>query len=464
MLMAAAVATVAGCVMLVVPDKIQLTMIGVPLALIIALLILRNPLVGIYAFFLYSILQPQYFIRALEPLKITLMIEVLTLISWVLSLIMNRRSPKWSPFHTWFTIFVGVIGATVFTAANNYYALMSFQAMVVAYVMFVIAADIVDTPKRLRALIWMMLLIHAFFAVRGILTFLSGTSQGYMGPTSGVVGSMFADENEFAMAINMMIPFCLFGLFWLKGFGRTVSGIMLIIFVMAVVASFSRGGLVGLIAVVLFVISISRRKVLTLGIAILMAAVMLVFAPSSYWQKAGTTTEVHAGTANERVMYWLAGFRMFAANPVIGVGADNGKVQMLKFYQGRVDPNTTYGRTFHGTWPQVLAELGLAGGVPYFLMMMFAFRYLWRVRKESLDGTDPVSLYLSSSLIGSLIAYVGCATFLSTAYYPYLWTTYTLIMILVFCRNKAHEQEPIPAKDGSATTTNLGAVATEGLE
>jgi putative inorganic carbon (HCO3(-)) transporter len=304
----------------------------------------------------------------------------------------------------------------------------------------------------LKVLVWMLLLIHMYFAIRGTITFVTGgLMDGTAGGTSGQVGSgPLSDENDFALAINMMIPFGLFGIQYLKGRARIVCVVLLLLFALAVVSSFSRGGIVGLAAIVLFALVVSKRKVLTIGVIVLLALVMAFFAPQSYWKEAGTITDTKESTANSRLEYWSAGMRMFAAHPVIGVGADNGGVQMPQFYRGKGNPNTRWGRAFHGTWPQVLAELGLLGGVPYFAMMILAFRHLYLIRRRSLEETDRMALFLSNSLLGSLVAYIGCATFLSTAYYPQLWTTYTLVMILVFCQQRVGKTSQLTQVNESA--------------
>ena len=432
-----AVSAIAGVSLLFVSEKLSLVLIGVPPAIVLGIVILRNPLYGVYAFFLYSTLRPYDFIPALIPLRLTMVIQLLTLTAWLIALATRKKQFRWSSMHTFFALFVGAIGVTVITADNNFFAYTEFQNMLGYLVICVIASDVIDSPKQLRGLVWMLLLIHAYFAISGIHNFLSGGYSDVTGNTSGRVASGFVrDENDFALAVNLMIPFALFGFQYLKGKAKVVSFCLLLLFVLAVVSSFSRGGMVGLAAVMLFALLVSTRKLLAISASAVVLLTIMFFAPSSYWKEAVTITDAHESTANARIEYWVAGMRMFAAHPIIGVGAGNGPLQMPSFYSGHSgrDPSTQWGRTFHGTWPQVLAELGLLGGVPYFSLMFLAFRYLFRIRRRVLEERDPTVLFLSNSLIGSLTAYIAGATFLSTAYYPQLWNIYALVMILVFFR------------------------------
>ena len=127
---------------------------------------------------------------------------------------------------------------------------------------------------------------------------------------------------------------------------------------------------------------------------------------------------------------------------------------MPDYVQGFRDANTQWGRAFHGTWIQVLAELGTLGMVVYLTLMVLFFRALRRIGQLKLPGEDgKKSEYLSRSIIGSLIGYFACATFLSTAYYPQMWMMYMLAIALIFVVDKLSKQQvqsPQMASDNRA--------------
>ncbi len=432
-----ALSVILGLVVPFLPELLQLTLVALVPAVVGFILILRNPYLGVYFFFFYSVLRPYDFLPFLRPLRLTMIIEILTLLSWVVSLIISRNRIKWSWLHTTFLAFLAVIGVTVITAWNNYYAYETTQAMAVYFIMFLIASNVVNSVDRVKQLIWLILVIHAYFALKGIMTFVSGqhfipTTGQY---TSGAVGGGFiGDENDFALAINMMIPFTFFGFFYLKGKAKFFSGILLVTYVLAVISSFSRGGWVGLAAILAYGIINIRRRFAVVGLVLILGATALLFAPSQYWEEIGSVTDTSESTASARLRFWDAGVRMFLDNPVIGVGAANGGIHMPAYIRGISDANTQWGRAFHGTWIQVLAELGILGFTVYIIMIVLVFKWLYRVRQLKIppDG-DNTQEYLSKSMIGSLIGYFTCASFLSTAYYPQLWTMYMLAIAFIFC-------------------------------
>jgi probable O-glycosylation ligase (exosortase A-associated) len=435
-----------GLVVPFLPELIQLMLIAVIPAIVGFILILRNPYLGVYFFFLYSILRPYDLLPFLRPLRLTMIIEILTLVSWVVSLVLSRDRIKWSWFHSTFLAFVGVIAVTVITALNNYYAYETTQAMAVYFIMFLITSNVINSAGRIKKLIWLILIIHLYFSVKGILTFVTGqhliaTTGQY---TSGMVGGGFiGDENDFALAINMIIPFAFFGFFYFRGRAKLFSGILLVSYILAVISSFSRGGWVGLAAVMLYGILNVKKKLAVISLTLVLAATAFFFAPANYWDEVGTVTDTSESTASARLRFWDAGLRMFWDNPLIGVGAANGGIHMPAYIRGVRDANTQWGRAFHGTWIQVLAELGILGAALYMVMIVLAFRWLSRVRKiKAPPGGDSTTEYLAKSMIGSLIGYFACALFLSTAYYPQLWTMYMLVVALVFCVDKKGADAP----------------------
>jgi probable O-glycosylation ligase (exosortase A-associated) len=429
------ISIIAGVVLVHLPEKYLLVPLCVFAALIVCAFILTNPFVGVYLYFLYEILRPYDFIPALRPLRLAMIIEILTLISWLIYLAKTRHKVSWSKFNWIFLAFLIVIAFGVITATNNRFAYNTFQSMLVTFIIFVIATNVVDFSGRLNKLIWLLLLIHFYFALKGIYNYAVMHTVVAGQQTSGTVGSGYiGDENDFALALNVMIPFAFFMVIYSRGRIKKLLGLVLLVtFVFGVICSFSRGGWVGLIAALLYCIIKSKRKLASLGFAVLLILALVTLAPSSYWKEVETISNTEEATAAARINYWKAALRMFADHPIIGVGAGNGGIWMPEYVTGFKYPATQWGRAFHGTIPQVMAELGSLGLVCYLLMIFYAVKYLSLMKKRKVSGGDNNFVEsTANSVIGGIVAYLVTATFLSTAYYPQLWTLYTIAMILVF--------------------------------
>ncbi|MFZ5979892.1 MAG: O-antigen ligase family protein [Candidatus Zixiibacteriota bacterium] len=449
------VAAVAAAALLIAPETFQVPIIFSFPAVLVGIYILQSPFAGIYLFLLYDTLRPYDFIYALRPLRLTIVLEAITVLSWIIYLIRSKASFNW-PFFNWpFTIFIALITLSVLTAENAGLAYNTFMVMIVTYVMFIAATNIVDSIARLNKLVWLFLMIHLYFALKGIYNFHFGEMLPNGQHTSGVVGSAFlGDENDFALVINIFIPMTYFMFMTLKNrFLKIFTGGLMIIYAYAIISSFSRGGWVGLMSVVIYCILNAKKKMASLAVVAMLAVVMVVVAPSSYWNEIQTISDTSESTADARIRYWQAALAIFADHPVLGVGADNGGIYLPYYISGAVNPDREWGRAFHGTIPQVLAELGIVGTACYFMMAFIVIRKLYTLRKRK--GINNVLIprdVLANGLLGGIIAYFVTATFISTVYYPQLWSLYTLSIILILvdradvARDKA--QNTVPVENG----------------
>jgi putative inorganic carbon (HCO3(-)) transporter len=416
------------------PFSLQLVMIAVVPAFLIVIAILRDPIYGIYFCFFYDYLRPYDFIPALLPLRLSMVIEIVTLISWLHYITERRETLKWSRFNFLYLGFIAVVAITVVLAINHHLAFNTLQLLVINFVMYMIATNRIDSVKKLDKLILLLLLILTYFSIKGIINFSSGQYDYGSKRTSGfVAGSFLNDENDFALALNFIIPFAYF--FFIeksKGIKKYFSLGILIILVLGVIASGSRGGWIGLMAAIFCCLLLSKRKALSLVITGLLAAVIVLFAPAKYWQGVASISHTNEGTAQSRINYWKAGVRMFLDHPIIGVGAANGPIRMSEYVTGFADINTQWGRTFHGTFPQVMAELGSAGLLLYLAMIFFVLKHLRKLIKADLGEDKDGVKSIAKAIIGSMMAYLVTATFLSSAYYPQIWTLYVFTTILIF--------------------------------
>jgi probable O-glycosylation ligase (exosortase A-associated) len=422
-----------GLLLLGVPDKIQLAILFAVPGLFAAMLILMYPFVGVFLYLLFEFLRPYDLIPALLYLKVPILVIGLTTAAWLLRLSKDKRF-VWTNFHWIYFGFVSLIGFTIVTADNYYEAQKTFRELVLFFLMFVITLHIVRTESRLNKLVWLMLMIHLYFALKGISNYAAGADVTGGQRTSGKVGTSFlADENDFALALNTMVPFAFFALTYGKRFlTRVFAFAVLMALVFGVVSSFSRGGWVGLVAALGYCLFRSKRRVLAFSFAAIIAVAMAMAAPQEYWQEISTISDTHESTAEARLQYWEAAVRIYLDYPVVGAGASNGGFLLPEYMTGIANPATQWGRAFHGTLPQVLAELGTIGIVLYLAMAFYVIRGLARVRKEALmHGEKPFLVQYSDAIIGGIIGYFASATFLSTAYYPQLWTLYLFAMLVI---------------------------------
>lgn len=459
-LVLAVISVGAALALLILPDKIQLAMILAVPGLVFLLIVLLNPYVGICIYLIFEFMRPYDLFPVLLPLKVPMLVIGTTGLAWLIRV--SRAGGIRMYRFTWvYLAFVALIGFTVVTAGNYYFALQTFKAMIIYVIIFFASLDFVNSYKRLNRIVWLMLLIHLYLALKGTLNYLGGQYVFGNQVTSGAVGTSFlADENDYALALNVMIPFAFFAVTYShKLLAKLASFGILISLMFGVVSSFSRGGWLGLVAAIGYCLLRSKRKAVTISFAIVLIITLAIAAPSSYWNEIATISDTHQATAETRFHYWKAAVRMYLDYPLIGVGASNGGPHLPDYMTGIAHPEREWGRAFHGTFPQVLAELGTVGIVLYLSLLIMAFRNLSRARRSALhDSEDTMTIQFSDSIIGAMLAYLVSATFLSTAYYPQLWTLLTFSMVVYKLNSERleHFREESEAASAQLALTRTG--------
>jgi O-antigen ligase len=308
-------------------------------------------------------------------------------------------------------------------AKNNYWAFMNFIAMGMTFIFCVSISNVIDNEKLFSKFIGAWIVIYIFLAIFGILH--KGTG----------VGGFLVDENDFCLAVNMIIPFCFFGAISSAGRKKIFYFGLSCLFLFVVILTNSRGGFVGLVALFLYAWFRSKRKIL-MGFAISLLVVFAVLvAPSTYDARIQSIAEegTGRGTAADRVYIWKIGWDMFLDHPVLGIGQGNFPFEFRKyeveagFHEG-LWGRSRAGRAAHSIYFTLLPELGLVGALIFILIIYSNFkdlkyiRGIWTTRKDVNIIGDSLRYYNYGLAIEcSMIAYLVSGIFISALYYPHLW-------------------------------------------
>lgn len=310
-------------------------------------------------------------------------------------------------------------------ANNNFHAFSQLKDLTLYFFFYLGILTFVNTTGKMQKLILVWLGVHALLAVNGML-------HGGRG-----VGGWLGDENDFAMEMNVAVPFAFFMYQGTKGKGsRLLYLVLLGIFVLSSIATASRGGFLGLLAVGSFCWFYSPRKIMSLVLLIGVLLLVLVAAPQEYWDRMQTITDdstMESGTAGQRMFTWGIGWEMFLANPVFGVGQGNFPWTIGEYLGGRTwQTKSLAGRQAHSLYFTLLPELGLLGLAIFTGMVLSNWqnvRYCNRVGLRSTRNQNGASAdadlekaaWFGNAILGALVAYLVTSTFISTLYYPTFW-------------------------------------------
>ena len=400
-------------------------------------------LVLAYLFFEFG--RPQELVPGLRSIPFGTGLSILLILNVLMSgkVDFSRLQTK-----LWLTL-LAVMAIHVPIAVNNYWALMTFKDMVLMYCVYLGVITFVNSTEKMMTLMKIWIGLHGFLAVMGI-------AKGGRG-----IGAWMGDENDFCMVMDMAVPFGYFLLFSSTGVRQKMKYVgFLGAFILAAMASLSRGGFFGLAAVGAYCWYRSPKKLNALIVVIVAVLFMLVLAPEKYWDEIASSTSdqtMAIGTGAARLYTWGIGMDMFYANPIIGVGQSNFP-WTFGIYEG--DQNflgrSIGGRQAHSAWVTLISELGLAGIVIIGTMLVWCYKDLKIVRArfappdsrqrhvQTVRSGEDVRAYLARAMEGSIIGFIVSGVFISTLWYPSLWVMMAFIVAL---RNISEIQggEALPA-------------------
>jgi probable O-glycosylation ligase (exosortase A-associated) len=277
---------------------------------------------------------------------------------------------------------------------------------------------VIQDKNRIIWLVRVMALSIAFYGVKGgLFTLRTGGAGHVLGPPGGFI----AGNTEIALAITMAAPLVYYlaetaERRWVRW---SLYGVLALCAV-GVIGSYSRGGLLAIVAMVLFLWLKSRRKALLLFLIPPVIVLIAFTVPERWYQRMDTIgTYQEDASAMGRLNSWGFALNLTKDRPIAGGGY--GVFHPAAF--DRWSPNLAGFQDAHSIWFEVLGEHGYVGLFLYLLLWWLAWRAAKRVIRMA--KKDP-ALRWARELVAmcqvSLIGFFVGGTFLGLAYwdFPYL--------------------------------------------
>jgi len=278
----------------------------------------------------------------------------------------------------------------------------AFTAFAKIAIVYFLVVNTVTTERKFKVALWLMVLLTAVVALQGVQQFEAGRGWAGQKLISGRITwvSIFNDPNDLALAFIIVVPLLLSFIFKRSFFAMKFVPLGLLALVLyAIYLTNSRGGLLGLVATLMFYFIKKSRWVVPGGIlGGLFGLLVFLFGPSRLGAISGTEA-----SAQGRLEAWYYGFQLLKANPLFGVG------QSLF--------TDAYNLTAHNSFVLAAAELGLIGLFFWVGLLYMSFKSLSIIQKRAV-GLAPLAYGLQAALIG----FMATAFFLSRTYneLPYL--------------------------------------------
>ena len=323
--------------------------------------------------------------------------------------------------------------------------------------MIYITMMLINTRQKLDWLVWVIVLSLGLYGVKGgIFTIVTGGAHRVQGP----LGSFISGNNEMALALIMIIPLMRYLQLqaeesWVR-LGLTVAMLLTGI---AAIGSQSRGGLIGIVAMGVFLALKSRNKLVTLLPILVIVGAVAVIMPQEWYDRMSTiTSEERDSSVQGRFVAWKMAVNL-AKDRITGGGFETFHPSIYYMYSDHSDKVSS--TDAHSIYFEIIAEQGFIG---FFLFMLLAW-LTWntgsRIRRLAGKSMETRWSYdLASMLQVSLVGYATAGAFLGLAYFDLY---YDLIAMMVICRMLLLEE--IAGKAGVADVRMAGVtVASDQLD
>ncbi len=274
--------------------------------------------------------------------------------------------------------------------------------------LLVLTPIMVDTLPRLR---WVLLTIIGSVAFASIYVVREWQTWHNVFPGFRGWGGVTDDPNYFTVTAVLWVPLAFYlargsGPRWQKWFcmGCCVTTLL------AITLAASRGGFLGLLAGLLFTVGRTEHRVRNFGLISLLVVPLIFVAPSSPLKRLTEPTKSDDEAADNRLVVWKGGLRMFQAHPLVGVGLD--KFLFLVGQYEEDEPKLVWSLA-HNTYLQIAAELGLVGFFPFLAIIFSTYRTLGLVLKRSLDSGPPLLAQAAVAMQAGLVAWMVSIFFIS---------------------------------------------------
>jgi putative inorganic carbon (HCO3(-)) transporter len=261
------------------------------------------------------------------------------------------------------------------------------------------------------------------------------------------LGGPINEPNMWAQVLVAVIPFAIFGFLRESSTKKIMYAVCLLILLAELLNTYSRGAyLAFLFGTILIVFFFTRFNPIFAFSAIAAVILLLPFLPPQYIERLQTITSLTSSTQNG--VYQESSFRgraseiqtglvMFAAHPILGVGAANYAVNYQQYTQLIGLEVRSEDREAHSLYVEVLAETGIIGGVTFLGLIYFIFQALARL-KADIANSPAHNYWLShiSAIQVSLLSYLFAALFLHGAYIRFFWMLLALVIALIVLLNE----------------------------
>jgi O-antigen ligase len=375
------------------------------------------------AYMMFEYVRPQSVYPALAVLPWTTACMAGTAVAALVSARSVRVS---TPATGFLAIYSFVVVLSSLSAYSPSWAFGQFDSYFLWVALYLIIIYVVTTETRMLLLVLAFVLYNfkmSLFATR------SWVAIGFAFRDWGTGGApgWFQNSGEFGIEMCVFFPIVTYLAVGLRPYLPKwkflallgISGTSLV----GMVASSSRGALLGGAAVIMFMLARSKYKFRAAVAGVVVGTIFILAIPPQQMNRLSASGADK--TSQERLVMWKHGVGIVNDNPLLGVGYGN----WLPYYRDHFDSN---GLVCHNIFLQAASEMGYIGLAAFLLLIGCTF---WmnaksRARAAAAGPRGRLIYHLALGLDGALIGYMVSGFFVTVLYYPYFWVNFAMTAAL----------------------------------
>ena len=400
--------------------------IAVTLAVIALLpLILRRPYIGILAWSWIGYMNPHRLAYGFaREAPFAMLIGATTLVAMLF--MKDKIRIPWTRETVLLLLFVLWMGLTTVFSLQQDYSLIQLEKVVKIQIMVFATMILIRERHQLHLLVWVVVLSLGFYGVKGgIFTVLTGGGHHVMGP----LGSFIGGNNELGLALIMVLPLMRYLQLQLdRKWQRNLMLLAMVLTVIAILGTQSRGALLGLAVMAVTMVLKSRRRFTLLLFAALMVPLSFTVMPDSWFQRMASIQEYEEdGSARGRINAWEFAINLAQSRPLVGGGFEAFHWRNFRLYA----PDPFDVKDAHSIYFEVMGEHGFAGLFIYLLLGFFTWRSAsWIIRNTRESADMQWARDLAAMIQVSLVGYASAGAFLGLAYFDFIYQLMAMVVII----------------------------------
>jgi O-antigen ligase len=298
-------------------------------------------------------------------------------------------------------------------ALDNTIDLLKFLAV------YFLILHTVDNERRLRMVFWTLVLGALFPAIGTLKNFFQGNLEEGRALWIGI----FGNPNEVAYSLVVLIPVAAYLAGTSRPLARAWLWLVMGVYASAIYVTFSRGGMLGLLAVVAL-LGLRWRSAPVILLTVLLFAASVAFLAYGWTRGEGFSGLDSDLNFQQRLATFQGGYAMFLDHPLTGVGLGCSLIAWPLYA-----PSGLYTRgwlVIHNTFVQALSETGLIGFLAFTFLLGAAIRRTSRIAAQAPNGNLRIAR-LGSALAVSLWGLMVCGL---SGGYVLTWFPYILLALV----------------------------------